>query len=50
MSAIAYEVNHAPAYASLILNLPADQTVVVEAGAMAAMDSWIDMKSKMKGA
>ncbi|MGD1904690.1 MAG: TIGR00266 family protein [Leptolyngbyaceae cyanobacterium] len=49
MSAIAYEINHAPAYASLILNLPANETVVVEAGAMAAMDSWIDMKSKMKG-
>jgi uncharacterized protein (TIGR00266 family) len=49
MSEIAYEVNHAPAYASLILNMPAGQTVVVEAGAMAAMDSWIEMKSKMKG-
>lgn len=49
MSAIAYEINHAPAYASLILNLPAGQTVVVEAGAMAAMDSWVEMKSKMKG-
>jgi uncharacterized protein (TIGR00266 family) len=49
MSEIAYEVNHAPAYASLILNVPAGETVVVEAGAMAAMDSWIEMKSKMKG-
>ncbi|MDA0268852.1 MAG: TIGR00266 family protein [Cyanobacteria bacterium] len=49
MSEIAYEVNHAPAYASLILNLSAGQMVVVEAGAMAAMDSWIAMKSKMKG-
>lgn len=46
---IAYDIQHAPAYASLILQLGANQSVVVEAGAMAAMDPWITMKSKMKG-
>ncbi|MEL6221871.1 MAG: TIGR00266 family protein [Cyanobacteria bacterium J06627_8] len=48
-TAIAYTVQHNPAYASLELSVPANQTVLVEAGAMAAMDHWIDMKSKMKG-
>lgn len=46
---IAYEIEHAPAYASLRLHLKANQTVLVEAGGMAAMDSWIKMKSKVKG-
>ena len=49
MSEIAYEIDHAPAYASLRLNLKANQTVLVESGAMAAMDPWIKMKSKVKG-
>jgi uncharacterized protein (TIGR00266 family) len=44
-----YKIEHAPAYASLILKLQANQTVMVEAGAMAAMDSHIQMKSKMQG-
>lgn len=48
-SEIAYSIDHAPAYASLFLKLQANQTVLVEAGAMAAMDSCIRMKSKVKG-
>ena len=46
---IPYRVEHAPAYASLILDVPANQTVMVEASAMAAMDTCLQMKSKMKG-
>ncbi len=46
---IPYEISHAPAYSSLTLNLAANQTVMVEAGAMATMDPWITMKSKVKG-
>jgi uncharacterized protein (TIGR00266 family) len=48
-TAISFKTEHAPAYAALILQLPANQTVLVEAGAMASMDSHIQMKSKMKG-
>ena len=46
---ISYQVQHSPAYASLILDLEANQTVLVEASAMAAMDSCLKMKSKIKG-
>ena len=46
---IAYAIEHNPAYASLKLSLKPNQTVSVETGAMAAMDSCIDMKSKAKG-
>ncbi len=46
---IAYQIEHSPSYASLILNLQANQTVIVESGAMAAMDSCIKIKSKLKG-
>lgn len=46
---IAYEIEHAPAYASLRLHLKPNQTVLVESGGMAAMDSGIKMKSKVKG-
>lgn len=46
---IAYEIEHSPAYASLILNLQENQTVLIESGAMAAMDSGIKMKSKVRG-
>lgn len=46
---IAYEIEHSPSYASLRLDLEPDQTVLVESGAMAAMDTCIKMKSKMKG-
>lgn len=46
---IPYRIEHSPAYASLILDLPANQKVLVEASAMAAMDSSLKMKSKVKG-
>lgn len=46
---IPFRIEHAPAYASLILNVPANETVMVEASAMAAMDTCLQMKSKMKG-
>ncbi len=46
---IDYKVEHSPAYASLRLDLKANQTVLVESGAMAAMDPWIKMKSKARG-
>ncbi len=46
---IRYDIEHKPAYASLKLGLNANQTVMVEAGAMAAMDSCITMRSKAKG-
>ncbi|MFG6106166.1 TIGR00266 family protein [Leptothoe sp. EHU-05/26/07-4] len=46
---VTYAIDHNPAYASLKLSLQPNQTVSVEAGAMAAMDSCIDMKSKAKG-
>lgn len=46
---IPYRIEHNPAYASLILDVPANETVMVEASAMAAMDSNLQMKSKMKG-
>lgn len=46
---IAYKIEHSPAYASLILTLQANQMVLVESSAMAAMDANIKMKSKMKG-
>ena len=46
---IAYTIEHDPAYASLKLSLLPNQSVTVEAGAMAAMDSCIDMKSKVNG-
>ncbi|NEO91726.1 MAG: TIGR00266 family protein [Moorea sp. SIO3G5] len=49
MNKIDYDIEHSPAYASLIINLQADQTVLIESGAMAAMDSSISMKSKVRG-
>lgn len=49
MNEIAYEIEHSPAYASLRIDLKANQSVLVESGAMAAMDSWITMKSKVRG-
>ncbi|NEQ98607.1 MAG: TIGR00266 family protein [Cyanothece sp. SIO2G6] len=46
---IEYAIEHNPSYALLKLSLQANQMVAVEAGAMSAMDSCIEMKSKMKG-
>ena len=45
----AYEIQHSPAYASLVIDLQPNQTVLVESSAMAAMDSCIKMKSKLHG-
>ncbi len=44
-----FTIDHAPAYASLVVNLKANQKIIVEAGAMAAMDSHVKMESKMRG-
>lgn len=44
-----YTIEHAPAYASLHLRLNPNQTVLVESGAMAAMDTCMQMKSKVQG-
>lgn len=49
MTNIAYEIEHSPAYASLRIDLTANQSVLVESGAMAAIDSWIEMKSRVQG-
>lgn len=49
MSEIPYKIEHAPAYASLVLDLASNKTVLVESSSMAAMDSCIKMKSKVKG-
>lgn len=48
-SEIAYRIENNPAYASLVFDLQPNQTLLVEAGGMAAMDSTITMKSKMRG-
>jgi uncharacterized protein (TIGR00266 family) len=49
MSDIAYKIAHSPAYAFLRLDLHTNQKVLVEASAMAAMDSNLKMKSKVRG-
>lgn len=49
MSHFDFRVENNPSYASLIVKLPPKQTLLVEAGAMAAMDANIEMKSKMRG-
>lgn len=49
MADYTYEIEHAPSFASLKVTLKAEQTLMVESGAMAAMDPNIKMKSKMKG-
>ncbi|MGK7889151.1 MAG: TIGR00266 family protein [Leptolyngbyaceae cyanobacterium] len=46
---IEYAIEHSPSYALLKLSLQAEQMVAVEAGAMSAMDSCIEMQSKAKG-
>jgi uncharacterized protein (TIGR00266 family) len=48
-SEIKYDIEHKPSYASLKISLNANQTILAEAGAMAAMDSCLSMKSKAKG-
>lgn len=46
---ISYKIEHSPSYASLVINLKTNETVLVESGAMAAMDTCIKMKSRAKG-
>ncbi len=46
---IEYKIDQAPAYAALTLTLRPQETILVEAGAMAAMDPWIAMRSRMRG-
>ena len=46
---ISYRIEHSPSFASLVLDIPAGETVLVEASAMAAMDTSLKMKSKIKG-
>jgi uncharacterized protein (TIGR00266 family) len=46
---IPFKIEHSPSYAQLELKIPANYTVLVESSAMAAMDSHITMKSKVKG-
>jgi uncharacterized protein (TIGR00266 family) len=48
-SNIQYTIEHSPSYAQLELKIPANKTVLVEASGMAAMDSHITLKSKVKG-
>lgn len=49
MPETAYKIEHAPAYAALILALQPHQSILVEASAMAAMDASLTMKSQMRG-
>jgi uncharacterized protein (TIGR00266 family) len=44
-----YNIEHSPAYASLRVKLAANQSLIVESGSMAAMDSHITLKSNMRG-
>ncbi|WP_072620918.1 TIGR00266 family protein [Spirulina major] len=48
-SEFVYDIEHSPAYAALVLTLQANQSIVVEASAMAAMDSCITMATKVRG-
>jgi uncharacterized protein (TIGR00266 family) len=49
MPETAYKIEHSPAYAALILEFQPYQFVLVEASAMAAMDTSLKMKSQMRG-
>ena len=44
-----FEIEGRPDYAYLTVKIPANETLKVEASAMAAMDSHIQMKTKLKG-
>lgn len=46
---IAHRIEHSPSYALLILSLKPDQSVLVEASSMSAMDSHLTLKSQVKG-
>jgi uncharacterized protein (TIGR00266 family) len=49
MPETAYQIEHSPAYAALTLDLLPHQSMLVEASAMAAMDTSLTMKSQMRG-
>lgn len=49
MSSLAYQIDHAPAHAALRLDLQPGQSVLVERSALAAMDSWITLKTQRSG-
>ena len=49
MNDINFEIKAAPDYGFLIISLPKDRTIKVEAGSMAAMDTNISMKTKLSG-
>ena len=44
-----YRIECRPDYAFLTVRIPADQTLKVEASAMASMDTHVEMKTKFKG-
>lgn len=46
---LAYRIESRPDYALLTVEIPQGQTIKVEAGAMATMDTSIEMKTKMRG-
>ncbi len=48
-STINYRVEHNPAYGILVVTLEAHQNILVETGAMVAMDTCIKMKSGVRG-
>lgn len=44
-----YEIQSKPEFAMVQVQIPANQTLMVEASSMASMDSHVTMKTKMKG-
>ncbi|MEO0949542.1 MAG: TIGR00266 family protein, partial [Cyanobacteria bacterium J06641_5] len=44
-----YDLQHSPSYAQLDVHLRPEQSILVEASAMAAMDANLQMKSRLKG-
>ena len=44
-----FNIAHKPEYAWLTIKIPRDETLSVEASAMASMDTNIEMKTRMKG-
>ncbi len=48
-ASLKFEIEAAPEFSYLTVNIPTDRTLKVEASAMASMDTNIKMKTKMKG-
>lgn len=48
-SDVPFQITNRPDFAFLTVQIPANETLKVEASAMATMDSHIEMKTKMKG-